>query len=106
MAQLESGFCSPQQQALTFSAKHQQLSDAMLMGKQQTPPLEQSILFRSFGRQQTQSKQPITSTTMMITSLEMDETGASVAHGKKHCSRVRVDGKFRSEKKWSKCGTR
>jgi len=88
----------------------------MLMGKQQTPPLKQPILFRSTGRQQTQSKQPMASTTM-ITSLESDETGASVtqaknttvglelmasleadkigasvAPGKNHYSRVRVDG--------------
>jgi len=52
------------------------------MGKQQTPPLEQPILFWSFGRQQTQSKQPMASTTMM-TSSEADEMGASVAPGKK-----------------------
>jgi len=45
--------CTPQQtstEALQFLAKNQQLSNAMLMGKQQTPPLEQPILFRSFGR--------------------------------------------------------
>jgi len=61
------------------------------MGKQQMLPLKQPILFRSFGRQQIQSKQPMTSTTM-ITSLEVDEIGASVAPGKNHYSRVRVDG--------------
>jgi len=76
--------CTPQQtptEALTFLAKNQQLSNAMPMGKQQMSPLEQPILFRSFGRQQTQSKQPIASTTM-ITSLEGGEMGASVAPGK------------------------
>jgi len=46
--------CTPQQtstESLTFLAKNQQLADAMLMGKQQTPPPQQPILFRSFGRQ-------------------------------------------------------
>ena len=86
--------CTPQQtsaEALAFLAKNQQLSNVMLMGKQQRPPLEQPISFRSFSHQQTQSKQPMASTTMM-TSLEADETRASVAPGKKHFSRVRVYG--------------
>jgi len=88
--------CTPQQsltEALAFSAENQQLSDAMPMGKQQMPPLKQLIFFTLFGRQQTQSKQPMASTTM-ITSLKADETGASVAPGKKHHSGVRVDDKF------------
>jgi len=34
-------------EALPLFAKNQQLSNAMPMGKQQTPPLEQPILFRS-----------------------------------------------------------
>jgi len=67
------------------------LSNVKLMGKQQTPPVEQPILFRSFGRQQTQSKPAMASTTM-ITSSEADEMGVSVAPGKKHHSGVRVDG--------------
>jgi len=50
-------------EALTFLAKNQQPSDAMPMGKQQTPPLEQPISFRTFQRQQTQSQQPMTSST-------------------------------------------
>jgi len=82
--------CNPQQtstEALAFLAKNQQLSNVMPMGKQQMPPLEQPILLRSFGRQQTQSKQPMANTTM-ITSVEGDEMGASVAPGKKHYSRV------------------
>jgi len=57
------------------------------------PPLKQLIFFTLFCRQQTQSKQPMASTTM-ITSLKADETGASVAPGKKHHSGVRVDDKF------------
>jgi len=110
-AELESSariwLCTPQQtstEALAFLAKNQQLSDATLMGKQQTPPLDQLILFRSFGCQQTQSKQSMASPTM-TTSLKADETGASLAPGEKCCSRVRVDGKFRGQN-WSKCGTR
>jgi len=90
--------CTPQQtstEELQFLAKNQQLSNVMLMGKQQTPPLEQPILFRSFGRQQTQSKPAMASTTM-ITSSEADEMGARVAPGKKHHSGVRVESKFRS----------
>jgi len=100
---------------LQFLAKNQQLSNVMLMGKQQTPPLEQPILFRSFGRQQTQSKPAMASTTVitqkrmkweqvwhqaknttagleLMASSEADEIGASVAPGKNHCSGVRVDG--------------
>jgi len=111
--------CTPQQtstEALQFLAKNQQLSNVMRMEKQQTPPLEQPILFRSFGRQQTQSKSAMASTTMitssevdeceqvwhqaknttvgseLMASLEADEIGASVAPGKNHYSRVRVDG--------------
>jgi len=60
--------CTPQQtstEALQFLAKNQQLSNVMLMGKQQTPPLEQPILFRWFGHQQTQSKLAMASTTMI-----------------------------------------
>jgi len=79
---------------LQFLAKNQQLSNGMLMGKQQMPPLEQRILFRSFSRQQTQSKPAMASTTMIMSS-EADEMGVSVAPCKKHHSEVRVDGKFR-----------
>jgi len=91
--------CTPQQtstETLQFLAKNQQLSNVMLMGKQQRPPLKQPILFRSFGRQQTQSKPAMASTTM-ITCSEVDEMGASVAPGEKHHSGVGVDGKFSSE---------
>jgi len=73
--------CTPQQTSSkewTFLAKNQQLFNAMLMGKLQTPPLEQLI---------NQIEQPMASTTMM-TSSQADETGASVAPGKKHHSRV------------------
>jgi len=44
--------------------------------------------------------------TTMVTSLEADEMAASVAPGEKHRSGVRVDGKFRSGRNWSKRGTR
>jgi len=42
----------------------------------------------------------------LMTSLEADEMGASAAPGKKHCSRVTTDGKFRSGRNWSKCGVK
>jgi len=41
-----------------------------------------------------------------MTRQEADETGGSVTPGKKHHSRVRVDGKVRSGRNGSKCGTR
>jgi len=92
---------------LSFLAKNQQLSNVMLMGKQQMPPLEQLILAGLFGHQQTHpNSQWLAASTTMITCLEVDETGASVAPGEKHHSGVAVDDKARSGRNRNKCGTR
>jgi len=94
MAPLESDFAlrnKHQQKHWHFQLKINSCQMSCRWESSKRPPLAQPIPCRSFGRQQIQSKQSMASTTMM-TSLEADKIGASVAPGKKHHNRVRVDG--------------
>jgi len=92
---------------LAFFAKNLQLSDVMLMGKQQPPHSSHRFCSgHSVVNKPNPNSQWLASRTTMITSHEADETGESVTPGKKHCSMVRVDGKVRSGGNGSKCGTR